>query len=278
MKNSIALFLALFIFAAPVTAQIARPETLHDTLNILAQAYRSTPEIQAVTVNRTDVSLGLTLPNGTDMTSFPDNLHILLQAAESDKNRQEILDGFIHNLVTGFASADAPINPNNIFPIIRAEGYGAGLVEGPLPYSEPFVKGLRIFFAEDLPTTIRYIDNDQAHTFASPDHPIFERALGNFLRHAIPIEIEGSGPYMLIADGNYEASFLLDTALWQQINQQLEEVVLIVPARDLVIFADGSLPDSRETLARFLAQALNEAAYPLGGEILVWVSDHWEVD
>ncbi|MBL1437944.1 MAG: DUF1444 family protein [Rhodobacteraceae bacterium] len=276
MKSGIILFLTFLTLTTPVTAQISRPETLLDTLTILAQAYRSAPEIQDVTVNRAEISLGFTLANGTAMTSFPDNLHSLLRAAESDGERQDILNGFIGNLLAGFASANAPIDPRNIFPIIRAEGYGAGLGEGQQPYSEPFAKGLRIFFAEDLPTTIRYIDSDQARAFPSPDHLIFTRALGNFLRQAIPFEIQGSGPYMLVADGNYEASFLLDTALWQEISEQLNEVILIVPARDLVIFADGTLPNSRDTLARLLA--LDEAAYPLGGEILVWASDHWEVD
>lgn len=278
MKSVLLLFLTIFAFTAPVSAQISRPETLMDTLAILAQSFRNAPEIQAVTVNQAEISLELVLPDGTDMKSDPDNLHRLLQAAENDAARQDILDGFIHNTVAGFANANAPINPRNIFPIIRAEGYGEGLGDGPLPYSEPFVKGLRIYFAEDLPTAIRYINTAQSPAFAPPAQPLSALARGNFLRHAIPFEIQGGGPYILIADGNYEASFLLDTALWQQIDQQLSEVLLIVPARDLVIFADGALPDSRDTLKRILAQALIEAAYPLGDKILVWASDHWEID
>jgi len=278
MKTALLLFLTLFTIATPANAQIRRPETLADTLSIMEQAFRDAPDIQAVTVDRADVSLELTLPDGTHMTSFPDNLHTILQSAENDKARQDILDRFIYNLVTGFASSEAPINPRNIFPIIRLEGYGAGLGEGPTPYSEPFVNGLRIFYAEDLPTSIRYINTEQMQAFATPNRPISEQALGNFLRHAIPFEIQGTGPYILIADGNYEASFLLDTALWQEIDQQLGEVWLIVPARDLVIFADGALPESRDTLTRYLTLALDEAAYPLGGEILFWAADHWQVE
>ena len=100
----------------------------------------------------------------------------------------------------------------------------------------------------------------------------------NFRRHAIPFEIQGGGPYMLIADGNYESSFLLDTALWQEIDQQLGELLLIAPARDLVIFADGARAESRDRLTRILGTAVENVAYPLGGEILLWSSDHWEIE
>lgn len=278
MKAALLFFLIASSMATPANAQIPRPGMLADTLTILAQAYRRTPEIQAVKVNRADMSLELALADGSGMTSYPDNLHSMLTLAESDTERQDILNGFIRNVIAGFASTDAPINPRNIFPVIRSEGYGSGLGDGPPPYSEPFVNGLSIFFAEDLPTSLRYLNADQAQAFAAPAPSVTPLALGIFLRHAIPFEIQGGGPYMLIADGTYEASFLLDTALWQQIDQQLGEVILIIPARDLMIFADGALPDSRDTLARFLAQTVDEAAYPLGGKILVWAADQWQVD
>ncbi len=178
MKAALLLFFTLLALAPPANAQISKPDTLAETLSLLAQAFRDTPEIQAVTVNASDMSLSLSMPDGTDMTSFPDNLHSLLQAAESNADRQEILDRFIHNLVTGFASTGTPVNPRNIFPVIRTQGYGEGLGEGTRPYSEPFIKGLRIFFVEDLPTSLRFINTDQALTLSASGNPLRPLAIG----------------------------------------------------------------------------------------------------
>ncbi len=58
MKTVLLLFLTLFTFATPANAQISRPNTLANTLTLLAQAFRDAPEIRAVTVNRSDLSLG----------------------------------------------------------------------------------------------------------------------------------------------------------------------------------------------------------------------------
>ena len=114
MKTALLLLISLLSFSAQANAQIRRPDALSDTLEILAQAYRSAPEIEAVSENRADMSLTVTLRDGTDLTSYPDNLHSLLQQAETDTERQDILTRFIRNLVTELASVGGPVNPLNI--------------------------------------------------------------------------------------------------------------------------------------------------------------------
>ena len=276
MKQLLVPLLLLLSFATASSAQIGRPETRMDTLGILAEAFRNAPEIKAVDVNRGDVSLVLTMPDDSQVTSYPDNLHLQLQTAESDVQRQGMVDGFVRNLVEGFAQSDRPIIAENIFPVIRRAGYGQAQ-GGPQPFAWPFVGGLQILFAEDLPTSLRYLTEAQITALSLTPETIGPIAMENFLRHEVPMQIEGNGPYILISDGNYEASYLLDVGLWQRVDAKLGSVILIVPARDLVIFADGDIAGNEALLRGYAKQAIPEMSYPLSEAVLVWKGNHWEV-
>ncbi len=261
-------------------ADIPRPETLKDTLLLMRDAYLNDEKIESVKVDEADNSLVLVAPPNKDIRSYPDNLHQLLQSAQTDQERQEIFDRFMDYTVTALTAPPPDSKTTtDIFPIIRHESYGQGIdVEKPKqPFSLPFVADLRIFFAHDQETSLAYVTNeDVGETGLAPDE-LKDISLGNFEQKDWNLQIEGDGVYFLTLDGTYEASFLLDSELWKAVDSKLAEIILIAPARDLIIFTDKSDTKNIKLLMQILDKYFAQAAYPLTDAVLIWKTDHWEV-
>lgn len=90
------------------------------------------------------------------------------------------------------------------------------------------------------------------------------------------VTIEGKGPYFIVLDGDYDASVLLDTAFWNKQDEELGEIIAVPLARDLLVFADRSVPGQEDVVRNFVEKWKGELPYPISERLLAWRQGKWE--
>lgn len=109
------------------------------------------------------------------------------------------------------------------------------------PVCEPWLGGLIITYVEDCGNSYRMILNrDLPEGFTKAQ--LHELALENIKRD-IGFEVQQThfGGYGLIAGGNHEAASVCLPGLWKEFARQLsDDIVVAVPAKDLVFYVPGS--------------------------------------
>lgn len=262
----------------PAIADIKRPETVRDTLVVLLEAIQSNKHTQTAHIDWTDNSIIFDLPHETDIRVFPDNLHHMLQGAKTDSERQRTLDTFIQNTIDRFINIQNGDNKTtDILPVVRHENYGKNIGETDPPLSLPFIADMRIFFAHDSETSLEYITSKDIKELGLTIEDLRFTAFENFSNKDWEVQIEGGGIYSLYLDGTNEASFLLDTDLWEEIDEQLGEIILIALSRDLVVFVDNTKIDGKSVLKGIQEKYFAKIAYPISDAILVWKNGRWEI-
>lgn len=281
--------MALLLTSAGAMADIAEPETLPDTLALLAERLKAELPDAGLILNEEDISLrfypdGLPENEGSDapapppggMTFYPDNLHHALRSAASDTERATILDNFIQSTLYAGTDADAPLDPGRLMPVLRVRGFGSDLgVDAPL--SRPFAGAISLFLVEDLPSQLKYVVPSGLAPLELEEDAAFARARGNLLARGLEPRIEGDQIKMLVLDGNFESSMMLDIAFWQRLDQDMGTIGAIVAARDLVLFADIDDSAARKALVDLVRQHFPTLSYQVSDELLRFTGDGWEL-
>lgn len=266
---ALAAFLAAFVFAAGGLSANQLVITLED----LARAYADDPRTEDVTIDTLDLSLKVTRIDGSTFTNYPDNLNRLLDKADNAAERTAIIAAYVNMLMTPGA-ATAPVNPDRLMPVIRPAGYGRDVVDTP-PLSQPFVAGMSIFIVEEQQASARFITENLADEAALSFETLLNVSLDNMKARGLRPQINGDGIYVLSIDGYYEASYLLATPLWQQLDTELGTIVAAAPARDVIVFTDATIPGAVDDMTRMIAAVQPGMAHPLSNVLLQWSDDRW---
>jgi uncharacterized protein YtpQ (UPF0354 family) len=262
--------------AAPVRAEVSRPENIAQTLEILADAYRASGSFDQVTVDANDMSISVTTPDGGQYSSFPDNLHQLLLNAPDEFERKKVLDSFVASLVERLAAIDAPQDVSRIVPVVRAADFGLELAENG-PVSDAFVGDLRIYYAFDNPRSISYVNDSSLVDLGLSRDQLADLAAANVAKLGWTPEIDGDGIWFLVFDGNYEATFLLDEAMWTGLDVQLDRIIMMALSRDLVMFSDAAFDGAEAQMRAYADQTFQGLGYPLSNLMFEWGADGWQV-
>lgn len=275
MKN-FPVFAMAFCWASLASAQVSFPEDVEDTLNAMLKTLRSEPLIRSLRIDYDDQSISFKIKDSDyELTAYPDNLHPQLQSASSNEEREDILNEFVQKVVSSFSGQDeAPINKNNILPVIRnAEPYTTP--ENDTRVSTTFVGDLAIYYVEDKEGSVLYLEQYHLEDLAMSQVGLNDLAMQNLIDRNWEPEIEGTDPYQLIFDGNFEASFLLDVPLWQRIDDQIGDILLAVPSRDTVLFIDGVDASSIDPFRRLAEGLFANESYPVSDQLFSWTGKGW---
>ena len=271
------LLLAASLFWSGVAwADIPRPNDISETLGHLAEAYRASGEFDHVEVDRSDLSVILTSKAGGAFTSYPDNLHQMLQQAEDDGERREVLDTFVASLIEQIELANMPLDRSMIVPVVRSFEFAQDL-DGAPPVSDEFVGDLRIYYAFDHPLSISYVSETSLGELGLRRDDLADLAWDNLVRLEWAPEVLGDGIWFLDFDGNYEATFLLNDAMWNGFDEQLDTILMMALARDLVLFTDGGVEGAQGELLRIADEMAGELSYPLSELLYEWTANGWAV-
>ena len=137
-----------------------------------------------------------------------------------------------------------------------------------LPLTEPFNSELTIAYAEDLPSSIRFLmmRDDVVHP------ALHNLALANLQRLLPKIEMAAGadGIFLISAGGQYEASLLLADNIWSGGQIKVDgDIVAAVPAKDALIVT-GSRNAAGLARLRKVATDLAKGPYALTPVLFVF--------
>jgi uncharacterized protein YtpQ (UPF0354 family) len=147
------------------------------------------------------------------------------------------------------------------------------------PVERPLVADLLVWYAFDEPTCFTMVAHRHLARLGLDKERLHEIALSN-LRRLIP-ETEvyelSNGVSALICGGNFEATTLLLDEVWGQMSPRVQgDLVMAVPARDVVIFTGSN---NREGLAHMrskVSEVLETGDHILTRHFLVRRGNAWE--
>jgi uncharacterized protein YtpQ (UPF0354 family) len=261
---------------AQAWAEVPRPETLDDTLELMRAAYEASDRFQNVEADSEEKSIRLSDGSDGEFVSYPDNLHQMLQAAESDVERQQVLDDFIAGLIEHVAGPEVTDDISMVVPVVRHRDFAEGIAEEG-PVSRPLAGELAVFYVFDRPRSISYVTPTHLRDLGVTEEDLPKIAADNLARLGWSPELEGDGLWMLVFDGTYEATFLLDEGLWNGFDAQLETIIMVALARDLVIFTDAGFDGAEDGLRKLAADLFPDVTYPLSDQVFEWTGAGWSL-
>jgi uncharacterized protein YtpQ (UPF0354 family) len=185
---------------------------------------------------------------------------------------ETIIASYVKILVDAVRVGDNPgLDRSRIVPVlkpaawlegVRKDRQAQGTADAPEPLTEAYNSELIIAYAEDRPSSIRYLTTRDD---VSGDRvKLFVLALGNLNRLLPKIEMrQGADGILLIeAGGNYEASLLLADNIWSSGQIHVDgDIVTAVPAKDALLVTGSH---NRAGLKKLRAIAAELAAGPYG--------------
>ena len=221
-------------------------------------------------------------------TVFLDNAYS--QYLAHPERRDEILEVYIGSLLEALQEETHKIDAERIVPVIKDRGWLEGVKESLLArgadaeslpdyVSENYNSELAIFFAEDNERNIRYLTEDAFEELQIDRETLRERAIANLRRLVPQIEVMGEGgTYMITAGGDYEASLILIDSVWEDGRMEVDgEILVAIPARDLLIVSGTGNPEAIERLRQVASEGNAQFAYNLSPVLFVRRNGVFEV-
>lgn len=155
---------ALTLAAAPAWADIAKPDTLVDTLVALRAAIGAEGFAQAE-IDMINMNIKV---DGTDGGSVinPDNIHRSLLQAGSDAERQQVMDRFVASLLIATAAIpNVTVLPTaQVFPVVRHVDYLASIDDTGRVVQAHGFGDMDVFFVVDYPDSTASVSPDMMAT------------------------------------------------------------------------------------------------------------------
>ena len=303
MQRLLIATLLTLAFALTAQAEIARPKTLDDTLNLMHGKFLDDPRVTSTNVDLEQRYISFRINDGPMQISLPDTIHKTMQEAASDTARQQALGKFINFTieVSQSVAPEAALDLTKIYPVIRPTGFGSEPFEDDasdefhpkgfgtkrfgdedqeeaqsLPVTLPFAADMSLFFVQDNEQIIQFVTVDELAQLELNAADLKAIALQNQQSRAWNLKIEGGdGLYILSLDGDFETSFMLNHSFWQGVSVGLGSIVAMVAAPDLVLFVDGDVEGAVENLLTLVDPTINEFSSPISTTPLKWRNGVW---
>lgn len=142
----------------------------------------------------------------------------------------------------------------------------------------PFVADMVTVLAFDRPESIQLATPQDLERLGLEREAAHDHGARNILSR-LQVERRGDGPlFMLTADGNYEASLLLNGPLWTQLAAGVAGPLLAsAPCRDIIYYTGEHEPGGVEQLTRATAHMVKVGSHVVSRAILRLAKDRWEV-
>lgn len=207
--------------------------------------------------------------------------HPWQMVATGTADTDELLDAFVRATTVELEVLEGPALTAALRPIIKSLDYVRSVFEqmgqGAVPVFG-LVGELYIMLVADTELNMAVVSNAQLATAGLEPQAALHLSIQNLVNALPEIGVHGEGARMITAGGNYEASLLLISSVWQQLAEPLTGDAIVVPfARDLLVYADsgdaGALRDLREMVAR--AETEQTYGYAISNAPLRWTGSGW---
>lgn len=271
------LICAVFFSATAANADIPKPDNLMDTLGLMLE--RLQPAFPDAQINRRDRNISLDAEQENIVN--PDNIHAVLRSIDDGAEREQALNDFLSTIAASMTAE--PLDPENlpldrILPVVRHESFAQGTAAADL-YSEPFVGDMILIYAIDYPDRVAYVTNPNLSGAGLSGAELASIADSNFEAKLDVLRFDSNGiSFMAVIDGFYESSLVLDTTFWADTSAQFgDDIVMIVPNRDLLVFVPASEADEVAFLNGLRQNALANGTHQLSELMYIWQGGAWQV-
>ena len=216
------------------------------------------------------LSMTLSYPDGRE---FETNLHNAYELYTNDPDGlEDVLAQYVNFALESLEPRPEQLAVADIVPVVKDDAWVTEMIRytkerggddiGEM-YRQTLAPGLTILYAEDTPTSIRYIQEDVIAEAEVDLTTIRALAVENLLSKLPELEVAGGpGLYMLIADGNYEASLLLVDGIWNSENFDVAgDIVVSIPSRDVLLISGTDNLEKLEMLRNLRDQSFAESPY-----------------
>ena len=252
MKIIIIAFVWLFVsssFAEIVLDESAFTQRYAKAMNIREDGVRA--DIKG----RLEVEM--TYSNGETSTAYLDNAYMNYRSSPGELDA--IINAYINALTKSSSDVKSNIEKEHIFPVIKDRGYMEHITKlmnhsskGELPfYYEKLNDVLYVLYAIDTPSSIKFMPKEDINALGVEEGELRNLSMANLMNANESLQIQGdrSTVSMVVADGIYEASFLLYDDLWTKENFPVKgDIVVYVPSRDVLIVTGSEDTESLETV------------------------------
>jgi uncharacterized protein YtpQ (UPF0354 family) len=265
-KCFVVAFAAMVLLIGPARAEPLSPPAF--TAAFAAAAAAAMPNAK-VTVTG-ELSTDTRSAKGETTTSDLHNAYRVY--LDRPQDLETIIANYVRILVDAVRVGDNPgLDRSRIVPVlkppawlegIRKDRQAQGNVDATEPLTEAYNSELIIAYAEDRPSSIRYLTTRD--DIGGDRVKLLVLALGNLNRLLPKIEMrQGADGILLIeAGGDYEASLLLADNIWSSGQIQVDgDIVAAVPAKDALLVTGSH---NRAGLKKLRAIAAELAAGPYG--------------
>ncbi|MEY4926942.1 MAG: hypothetical protein RI894_1378 [Bacteroidota bacterium] len=147
---------------------------------------------------------------------------------------------------------------------------------------EPFVDDIWLFYAIDRQSHFEFVQERHLTSDGVIELPdLRDIAVTNMIpeiEKQFAVHDTEEGFYAATCGGNYEAALLLLPGLWQQIEAQIGENLLVsVPNRDVCLFVHDTDTDAINNLKIVVHKAHTSGSYPLSRNIFKRNGEEWKV-
>ncbi len=284
MKHWILIAFLTFNAAELHAQSIPAPRDLDDTLDLMTDYLLVHPDVESV-VRQEDKSLLVIMPDQESVVLYPDNLTAYLQTAPSDEARQNVFDNHMETMINSLVRNDTAsangFTLDQLMPVIRDSAYVSGLDTGFTFISEEFGGELSIFLVIDYPDRVEFLHSELLESAGFDVEQAFAAAEQNLQKRFAGITIESSSEIPIswfLLDGYFESSFILLDEFWVQMAADYEELIMIVPNRDYLVYGDASNDLVRPFLARLADDVDAQFNGALSAELFRWTESGWVLD
>lgn len=224
--------------------------------------------------------------DGEERVSYLDNAYI------SYKNNPELLNEIIEqysgSLKQMFQLNEMEFSKAQIFPVIKDRKYvkqvGAMIKEKSGDTAFPFYyeklnEELYVLYAFDTETSIRFISQEDIDKLGLKNEELRELAKDN-LHGSVKLQLQGSpdSVSMLIADGTYEASFILYENMWNKNQFPVKgDIVVYIPSRDLVLITGSEDVEGLKKVRSIVYDPKHEWSHMVSEKGFIRKDNTWEV-
>jgi hypothetical protein len=262
LKRVLVVVAAMIVLAGALRAEDLSPQAFTEAFAAAVVKAEPSAKVTVMGELRTDTRNA----KGETTTSDLRNAYNVYRLHPQDLN--DILAKYAGLLIEILHVGDAPppVDRARIVPVIKTQRWLDGVLQEMTtperqPLTEPYNSELIVAYAEDRPSSIRYLNG---HDDVGDRAKLHDLALSNLHRLLAKIDMRpgGDGIFLVEAGGDYEASLLLADNIWSSGQFQVDgDIVVAVPAKN-ALFVTGSR--NRTGLKRLRALAAEIAAAPYG--------------
>lgn len=240
-----------------------KPEQLIDELKNRLGTERFT-----FSYNRKDNKLRLdhkTLHRGMDVI-IPDIL------AKYKERKEQAIEDVVYTIEQTFVAMEKEQQANtyeltNIFPVIRSTSFPLKSKEGHAFITTDHTAETRIYYALDLDTTYRLIDESMLPKLNTSADEIREAARFSVRKLSTNVkkdEVAGNVFYFVNENDGYDASRILNDAFLKKMREQIEgDMTISVPHQDVLIIGDIRNETGYDVLAQMTMHYFSIGRVPI---------------